>query len=162
MGPSLLIATCLILAIRTARWPVRSDERVSDMDLEREIEHAAHLAGRVLSKTLQILSFLAWCIESGLFPDLSAVKPPFRPILIVAPLILLETETWEREMKKFFAENGDVFGNVLPLYGPMLQAYRRKDAEAREEIVARPILKLDQIQRNQRHAASSEPTQGRC
>jgi SNF2 family DNA or RNA helicase len=52
-------------------------------------------------------------------------------------------------MKRFFADNGDVFGNVLPLYGPMLHAYRRKDAEAREEIVAKPILKLDQIQRNQ-------------
>jgi hypothetical protein len=101
-----------------------------------------------VGKTLQILSFLAWCIESGLFPDLSRSKPPFRPILIVAPLILLETETWEKEMKKFFADNGDVFGNVLPLYGAMLQAYRRKDAEAREEILARPILKLDQIQRN--------------
>ena len=102
-----------------------------------------------VGKTLQILSFLAWCIESGPFPDISRTKPPFRPILIVASLILLETETWEKEMMKFFADNGDVFGNVLPLYGPMLQAYRRKDAEAREEIVARPILKLDQIQRNQ-------------
>jgi hypothetical protein len=102
-----------------------------------------------VGKTLQILSFLAWSIESGLFPDLSRAKPPFRPILIVAPLILLETETWENEMKRFFADNGDVFGNVLPLYGPMLHAYRRKDAEAREEIVAKPILKLDQIQRNQ-------------
>ena len=102
-----------------------------------------------VGKTLQILSFLAWCIESGLFPDLSRTKPPFRPILIVAPLILLETETWEKEMKKFFTDNGEVFGNVLPLFGPMLQAYRRKDAEAREEIVAKPILKLDQIQRNQ-------------
>ena len=102
-----------------------------------------------VGKTLQILSFLAWCIESGQFPDLSRSKPPFRPILIVAPLILLETETWEKEMKKFFVENGEVFGNVLPLYGSMLKAYRRKDAEAREEIVASPILKLDQIQRNQ-------------
>ena len=102
-----------------------------------------------VGKTLQILSFLAWCIESGVFPELSRTKPPFRPILIIAPLILLETETWEKEMKKFFSDNGDVFGNVLPLYGPMLQAYRRKDAEAREEVVAKPILKLDQIQRNQ-------------
>ena len=102
-----------------------------------------------VGKTLQVLSFLAWCIESGLFPDLSGPKPPFRPILIVAPLILLETETWEKEMKKFFADNGEVFGNVLPLYGQELQGYRRKDAGGREEIVARPILNLDRIQRNQ-------------
>jgi superfamily II DNA or RNA helicase len=102
-----------------------------------------------VGKTLQILSFLAWCIESGRFPDLSKPKPPFRPILIVAPLILLETETWEKEMKKFFADNGEVFGNVLPLYGPELQGYRRKDAGGREEIVAKPVLNLDRIQRNQ-------------
>jgi SNF2 family DNA or RNA helicase len=102
-----------------------------------------------VGKTLQILSFLAWCIESGRFPDLSRSKPPFRPILIVAPLILLETETWEKEMKKFFADNGEVFGSVLPLYGPELQAYRRKDVGGREDIVAKPILNLDRIQRNQ-------------
>jgi hypothetical protein len=102
-----------------------------------------------VGKTLQILSFLAWCIESGQFPDLSRSKPPFRPILIIAPLILLETETWENEMKKFFSENGEIFGSVLPLYGPELQGYRRKDAEGREDIVAKPILNLDRIQRNQ-------------
>ena len=102
-----------------------------------------------VGKTLQILSFLAWCIESGRFPDLSRSKPPFRPILIIAPLILLETETWENEMKKFFSENGEVFGSVLPLYGPELKGYRRKDAEGREDIVAKPILNLDRIQRNQ-------------
>jgi hypothetical protein len=46
MGPSLLIATCLILAIRTAKWPSRSsDSTASNADLEREIEHAAYLAG---------------------------------------------------------------------------------------------------------------------
>jgi hypothetical protein len=51
MGPSLLIARCLILAIRTARWPTRTgNTTASEMDLEREIEHAAHLAGRVLAK----------------------------------------------------------------------------------------------------------------
>jgi len=48
MGPALLIATCLILAIRTAKWPARSsDSTASNTDLEREIEHAAYLAGRV-------------------------------------------------------------------------------------------------------------------
>ncbi len=49
MGPSLLIATCLILAIRTAKWPSRWDSLTSNPDLEGEIAYAAHLAGRVLS-----------------------------------------------------------------------------------------------------------------
>ena len=51
MGPSLLIATCLILAVRTAKWPSRSaDSTASNADLEREIEHAAYLAGRVFAR----------------------------------------------------------------------------------------------------------------
>ena len=51
MGPSLLIASCLILAIRTARWPARSSESTaSDVKLDREIEHAVHVAGRVLAR----------------------------------------------------------------------------------------------------------------
>lgn len=49
MGPSLLIATCLILAIRTAKWPAHFDEKVSEASLDREIEYAAQLADRVLS-----------------------------------------------------------------------------------------------------------------
>jgi SNF2 family DNA or RNA helicase len=102
-----------------------------------------------VGKTLQILSFLAWAIESGRFPDLSRQKPPFRPVLIVAPLILLETEVWQKEMQEFFADKGEVFGNVLPLYGSELKGYIRKDAEGREDVVAKPILNLDRIQRNQ-------------
>ena len=51
MGPSLLIATCLTLAIRTAKWQTRSSESTaSNTDLEREIEYAAFLAGRVFAK----------------------------------------------------------------------------------------------------------------
>jgi hypothetical protein len=50
MGPSLLIASCLILAIRTAKWlPRSSGGTASDRDLDVEVEHAIHLAGRVLS-----------------------------------------------------------------------------------------------------------------
>ncbi len=48
MGPSLLIATALILAIRTARKPPTFAVTDSGRDLEAEIEYAAHLAGRVL------------------------------------------------------------------------------------------------------------------
>ena len=50
MGPSLLIASCLVLAIRRAKWPPRSSGgTASDRDLEVEIEHAIHVAGRVLA-----------------------------------------------------------------------------------------------------------------
>jgi hypothetical protein len=49
MSPSLLIGTCLILAIRTAKWPASFNERCSEMDLDREIAYAAQLAGRVLA-----------------------------------------------------------------------------------------------------------------
>jgi hypothetical protein len=50
MGPSLLIASCLILAIRTAKWlPRSSGGTTSDRDLDVEVDHAIHLAGRVLS-----------------------------------------------------------------------------------------------------------------
>jgi hypothetical protein len=45
-GPSLLIATCLIVAIRTAKWPARRDDRTSDREIDIEIEHAARIAGR--------------------------------------------------------------------------------------------------------------------
>ena len=49
MGPSLLIATCLILAIRTAKRPATWDASTSNTELDSEIEYSAHLAGRVLS-----------------------------------------------------------------------------------------------------------------
>jgi hypothetical protein len=101
-----------------------------------------------VGKTLQILTFLAWCIESGQFPDLSRSMPPFRPILIVAPLILLETETWESEMKRFFAQEGNVFWPVLSLYGPNLRSFRRKDVAGAESILARPLLDLDRIRKH--------------
>jgi hypothetical protein len=53
MGPSVLIATCLILAIRTAKWPPHFDSSLSEVDLDREIDYAAHLASRVLSRLSQ-------------------------------------------------------------------------------------------------------------
>jgi len=71
MGPSLLIAKCLIIAIRTARWPVRSESKASEMDLKAEIEHAARPRGRVLTKLVSSRSELfpsrkeAWCQPMG-------------------------------------------------------------------------------------------------
>jgi len=49
MGPSMLIATCLILAIRTAKWPPQWHETASDPNVDSEIEYAYRLASRVFS-----------------------------------------------------------------------------------------------------------------
>jgi hypothetical protein len=52
MGPSLLIATSLILAIRTAKWPATFDKSTANPELDREIEYAAYLASRVMSSLM--------------------------------------------------------------------------------------------------------------
>ncbi len=101
-----------------------------------------------VGKTVQILTFLAWFIESGKIPSLSRNEPPFRPILIVAPLILVDTRTWESEMENFFANDGAVFWPVLSLHGDQLAKLRRDDAEGRELEIGKPILDLNRIQRN--------------
>jgi hypothetical protein len=49
MGPSLLIATCLIVAIRTAKWSATIDAKNSNCELDKEIRFAASIAQRVLS-----------------------------------------------------------------------------------------------------------------
>lgn len=58
-----------------------------------------------LGKTLQLLAFIAWYLE----------KPDAKPVLVVAPVSLLEN--WQREMEKFFAPG---FARVLTLYGEAL------------------------------------------
>ena len=52
MGPSLLIATCLIVAIRTARWSVNNDSTTNQINLEEEIRYAARIARRVLGSLI--------------------------------------------------------------------------------------------------------------
>jgi hypothetical protein len=52
LGPSLLIASCLILAIRTAKWAASHDSKLSNSDLSKEIDYAVSLADSVLSKLL--------------------------------------------------------------------------------------------------------------
>src|SRR5690606_12222530 len=57
-----------------------------------------------MGKSLQTLAFLAWAIERGeLSPDGSdPEQPPWDPILIVAPVVLIESGTWIEEMRRFF------------------------------------------------------------
>lgn len=49
MGPSFLIATALIVAIRTAKWSASIDARNSNSELDKEIDFAANVAHRILA-----------------------------------------------------------------------------------------------------------------
>jgi hypothetical protein len=65
LGPSILIATALIVAIRTAKWAARGgeDARVSDVDaaLDKEVSFAARISIRVMHELLRK--------HEGLFPQ---------------------------------------------------------------------------------------------
>jgi hypothetical protein len=58
LGPSMLIASCLILAIRTAKWAAVVQENTAERELETEIEYAIHVAGRVLGKLVGRKAYL--------------------------------------------------------------------------------------------------------
>lgn len=64
MGPSLLIATALIVAIRTAKWSATIDARNSNTELDKEITFAASVAQRVLSALVSS--------QPSIFPNLTA------------------------------------------------------------------------------------------
>lgn len=100
-----------------------------------------------VGKTIQILTFLAWCIETEKFPGLAKPAPPFRPILIVVPLILLETRNWERETEQFFSNEGSIFWPILSLHGSDLAKFKRDDAEGPELIIGKPALEVSRLQR---------------
>ena len=52
LGPTLVIASSLVLAIRTARWPLDSTPTASQLEWDAEVEHSVRLAKRVLSHLL--------------------------------------------------------------------------------------------------------------
>jgi hypothetical protein len=49
LGPALLIASSLVLAIRTARWPATHSEGLADVDWQKETEHSARVARAMLT-----------------------------------------------------------------------------------------------------------------
>ncbi len=49
LGPSLLIASSLVLAIRTARWSPTHSDGLSHVDWTAEVEHSVRIAKVVLS-----------------------------------------------------------------------------------------------------------------
>jgi hypothetical protein len=49
LGPSLVIASSLVLSIRTSRWPTIHSDGLANMEWEKEIEHSVRIAKLVLS-----------------------------------------------------------------------------------------------------------------
>ena len=65
LGPSLVMATALVVAIRTSKWAAQAtpDAHCSDIDhdLDREVSFAIRITARVLKALLQR--------KEGLFPQ---------------------------------------------------------------------------------------------
>jgi superfamily II DNA or RNA helicase len=100
-----------------------------------------------LGKTLQVLTFLAWLIERGeITAGPSLDLPPWKPILIVAPVILIENETWIEDMQRFFVGSGAVFSPYLVLRGKVLQQFRHTAGQ--ETKIGEPTLDLDRLCQN--------------
>lgn len=99
-----------------------------------------------LGKTIQVLTFLACEIEQGRLRVQGKVDgAPWRPILIVAPLILVENDTWVSEMRRFFANDGDLFQPTLVLHGDGVDAVRASGGRGAETVVGRPQLDADKL-----------------
>ena len=58
MGPTLVIASGLILAIRTAKWPRIEAEMASQTEWDAEVEQSVRMAHRILSHLLAKSPFL--------------------------------------------------------------------------------------------------------
>lgn len=100
-----------------------------------------------LGKTLQVLIFLAWLIERGeIAENINPDLPPFKPILIVAPLILIENETWLGDMKTFFTGEGALFLPHIVLRDKSLKDLRT--AKGKETELGQPALDLEKLRQN--------------
>ena len=81
-----------------------------------------------LGKTLQLLTFIASCFER---------EPCLEPVLIVAPVALLEN--WRNELNRFFEPD------TLPLlllYGETLKSLRASRHEIDEGLTAHGVTRL--------------------
>lgn len=95
-----------------------------------------------LGKTLQVLTYLAWAIEQGHIRTLGGDidSPPWRPILVVAPLILVEDGAWEKEMQRFFKQSGATFDPICILHGRNLDRFRASSTRGKETLLGCPSL----------------------
>lgn len=104
-----------------------------------------------LGKTLQILSFIAWLIEQGELSYANSANPeaaPWKPVLIIMPVMLLENETWIQDMKKFFNNEGSIFTPRLTLYGKNLKNMRIAGSVGQEALAQKPLLDMDELRKH--------------
>lgn len=81
-----------------------------------------------LGKTLQILAFIALCLQD---------EPAMEPVLVVAPVSLLEN--WQEEIDKFFQPNSLP---VLMLYGNKLKAKKLDKTEIDPQLLGEGLAKF--------------------
>jgi superfamily II DNA or RNA helicase len=93
-----------------------------------------------LGKTLQLLTHVAHLIESRALDETPGQGPngPWRPVLIVAPLLLVESGTWTDEMQRRFADDGRVFLPWVVLRDEGLQKVRRASSE--KDLLGKSLL----------------------
>lgn len=97
-----------------------------------------------LGKTLQALAFLAWVMEWQRKETLGRDSAPYNPILIVAPLILIDEVGWRAEIDRFFKSSH--FMPYQVLYGKELKQLRRE--QGTEATLSRPLLDIEAIRCN--------------
>ena len=98
-----------------------------------------------LGKTLQLLAHIANLIEKGELADSQngGANGPWRPVLIVAPLMLVETGTWVSEMQDRFLENGRIFEPFLVLRDEGLRQVMRTGRPL--DLLGKPLLDPDKL-----------------
>jgi hypothetical protein len=118
--------------------------------LQRTFQRRPNMRGVLLAddmglgKTLQVLTFLAWTIEHPLKDTLGCDRSPYDPILVVAPLILLDDMGWRVEIERFFRSSH--FMPYKILHGRELSQLRREHGS--EATLSRPLLDIDAIRQN--------------
>lgn len=102
-----------------------------------------------LGKTLQVLLFLASLIEGAEFLGKrhGGELPPWNPILIIAPVILVENGTWEEEIRVRFKGEGAIFDPVLVLTANSIKTFLNPEVHGRETAIGQPVLDLDKLRR---------------
>lgn len=98
-----------------------------------------------LGKTLQLLTYVAWSIENDPHLGLNNPAAPWRPVLVVVPLVVLENEIWQSEIKRFFKADGAVFEPVLAFHGDVIRAFKRPNTLGREVAVGTSVLEIERF-----------------